>query len=158
MGQQIAERTAAARSEADAAKQELAALDQQSAALNQQIADRSAAAQKDADAAQQKLAPLDQQIAARTAAARTETDAAQQKLAALNQQIADRAAAASQGGDGGDAVADLEKTASLLGAQLVLADVALDDGTPRHDPLLLARAYAEIFREGSGADGDDRGS
>ena len=94
MGQQIAERTAAARSEADAAKQELAALDQQSAALNQQIADRSAAAQKDADAAQQKLATLDQQIAARTAAARTETDAAEQSIAALHQQIADRRTAA----------------------------------------------------------------
>jgi uncharacterized cofD-like protein len=70
--------------------------------------------------------------------------------------LADRAAAASQGGDGDDAVADLEKTAGLLGARLVLADVALADGTPRHDPLLLAGAYAEIFGEGSGADGDDR--
>jgi hypothetical protein len=53
-------------------------------------------------------------------------------------------------------VADLEKAAGLLGARLVLADVALADGTPRHDPLLLARAYAEIFGEGSDADGDDR--
>ena len=41
---------------------------------------------------------------------------------------------------------------------LVLADVALADGTPRHDPLLLAGAYAEIFGEGSDADGDDRRS
>ena len=55
-------------------------------------------------------------------------------------------------------MADLEKAAGLLGARLVLADVALADGTPRHDPLLLARAYAEIFGEGSGADGDDRRS
>jgi uncharacterized cofD-like protein len=47
----------------------------------------------------------------------------------------------------GDAVADLEKAASLLGAQLVLADVAVADGTPRHDPLLLAKAYADIFGE-----------
>jgi len=70
--------------------------------------------------------------------------------------LADRAAAESHGGDGDDAVADLEKAAGLLGARLVLADVALADGTPRHDPLLLARAYAEIFGEGSGADGDDR--
>lgn len=69
--------------------------------------------------------------------------------------LADRAAAANHGGDGDDAVADLEKAAGLLGARLVLADVALADGTPRHDPLLLARAYAEIFGEGSGADGDD---
>jgi uncharacterized cofD-like protein len=72
--------------------------------------------------------------------------------------LADRAAAASHGGDGDDAVADLEKAAGLLGARVVLADVALADGTPRHDPLLLARAYAEIFGEGSGADGDDRRS
>jgi uncharacterized cofD-like protein len=72
--------------------------------------------------------------------------------------LADRAAAAGHGGDGDDAVADLEKAAGLLGARLALADVALADGTPRHDPLLLARAYAEIFGEGSGADGDDRGS
>ena len=70
--------------------------------------------------------------------------------------LADRAAAASHGDEGNDAVADLEKAAGLLGARLVLADVALADGTPRHDPLLLARAYAEIFGEGSGADGDDR--
>src|SRR5579875_1834014 len=70
--------------------------------------------------------------------------------------LADRAAAASHGEDGNDAVAELEKAAGLLGARLVLADVALADGTPRHDPLLLARAYAEIFGEGSGADGDDR--
>jgi uncharacterized cofD-like protein len=73
--------------------------------------------------------------------------------------LAARAAAcghpgAGRGGDG--AVADLEKASGLLGARLVLADVALADGTPRHDPLLLARAYAEIFGEGSGADGDDR--
>jgi uncharacterized cofD-like protein len=72
--------------------------------------------------------------------------------------LADRAAAANHGGDGDDAVADLEKAAGLLGARVVLADVALADGTPRHDPLLLARAYAEIFGEGSDADGDDRRS
>jgi uncharacterized cofD-like protein len=74
--------------------------------------------------------------------------------------LADRAAAGGNPGpgrDGDGAVADLEKAAGLLGARLVLADVALADGTPRHDPLLLARAYAEIFGEGSGADGDDRG-
>ncbi|HYZ56718.1 MAG TPA: uridine diphosphate-N-acetylglucosamine-binding protein YvcK [Streptosporangiaceae bacterium] len=73
----------------------------------------------------------------------------------------------------GDAVADLEKAAGLLGARLVLADVAAADGTARHDPLLLARAYADIFGgsggpspgpaqsgvstvRGSDADGDDR--
>ena len=51
----------------------------------------------------------------------------------------------------GDAVAELEKAASLLGARLVLADVAVADGTPKHDPLLLARAYAEIFGGSEGS-------
>ncbi len=42
-------------------------------------------------------------------------------------------------------LADLEKAASMLGARLVTADVAANDGTPRHDPKLLAGAYAKIF-------------
>jgi uncharacterized cofD-like protein len=44
--------------------------------------------------------------------------------------------------------ADLEKAADMLGARLVLADVAAADGTPRHDPRLLAEMYAQIFRNG----------
>jgi uncharacterized cofD-like protein len=40
---------------------------------------------------------------------------------------------------------DLEKAASMLGARLVMADVAAADGTPCHDPKLLAEAYAQIF-------------
>jgi uncharacterized cofD-like protein len=40
---------------------------------------------------------------------------------------------------------DLEKAAAVLGARLVTADVAAADGTPRHDPRLLAGAYASIF-------------
>ena len=43
-------------------------------------------------------------------------------------------------------LADLEKAASMLGARLVVADVAAADGTPRHDPKLLAGAYAQIFQ------------
>jgi uncharacterized cofD-like protein len=43
-------------------------------------------------------------------------------------------------------VADLEKAAAVLGARLVMADVAAVDGTPRHDPRLLAGMYAQIFR------------
>jgi uncharacterized cofD-like protein len=44
-------------------------------------------------------------------------------------------------------LADLEKAAAVLGARLMMADVAAADGTPRHDTRLLAGAYAEIFRE-----------
>lgn len=35
--------------------------------------------------------------------------------------------------------------AQSLGARLVLADVAMRDGTPRHDPLRLASIYAELM-------------
>jgi len=52
-------------------------------------------------------------------------------------------------------LADLEKAATVLGARLVMADVAAADGTPRHDPRLLAGMYAQVFRQGSrgGSDG-----
>ncbi len=36
-------------------------------------------------------------------------------------------------------------TASALGAELVIADVAADDGSPRHDPAKLANAYAGLM-------------
>lgn len=39
----------------------------------------------------------------------------------------------------------LHTAAETLGARLVLAPVAVDDGTPRHDPNRLAAAYAEIL-------------
>ena len=52
--------------------------------------------------------------------------------------LADREAA-------GGAAAELEKAAGLLGGRLVLADLAMRDGTPRHDPRQLAGAFAEIF-------------
>jgi uncharacterized cofD-like protein len=41
--------------------------------------------------------------------------------------------------------AELEKAASLLGGRLVLADLAMGDGSPRHDPRRLAGAFAQIF-------------
>jgi len=41
--------------------------------------------------------------------------------------------------------AELEKAAGLLGARLVLADLAVGDGSPRHDPRRLAGAFAQIF-------------
>jgi uncharacterized cofD-like protein len=43
-------------------------------------------------------------------------------------------------------LADLEKAAGALGARLVVADVAMGDGTPRHDPRLLAGEYAKVFK------------
>jgi uncharacterized cofD-like protein len=46
-------------------------------------------------------------------------------------------------------LADLEKAAAVLGARLMTADVAAADGTPRHDPRLLAGTYAQIFRRGA---------
>jgi 2-phospho-L-lactate transferase/gluconeogenesis factor (CofD/UPF0052 family) len=52
--------------------------------------------------------------------------------------LADRGAASA-------ALAELEKAAAILGARLVLADLAMRDGTPRHDPRLLAGAFAQIF-------------
>jgi uncharacterized cofD-like protein len=52
--------------------------------------------------------------------------------------LADRAATRGQ-------TAELEKAAGLLGARLVLADLAMGDGSPRHDPRRLAGAFAQIF-------------
>ncbi len=43
------------------------------------------------------------------------------------------------------ATAELEKAAGLLGARLVLADLAMGDGSARHDPRRLAGAFAQIF-------------
>jgi uncharacterized cofD-like protein len=43
------------------------------------------------------------------------------------------------------ATGELEKAAGLLGARLVLADLAMGDGTPRHDPRRLAGAFAQTF-------------
>ena len=39
----------------------------------------------------------------------------------------------------------LESYAKSLGATLMVADIATRDGSPRHDPLRLASAYAEIM-------------
>jgi len=39
----------------------------------------------------------------------------------------------------------LAKWAGSLGAELVVADLASRDGSPRHDPLRLASAYAEVM-------------
>ena len=39
----------------------------------------------------------------------------------------------------------LMAAAQSVGGRLVLSPLALGDGTPRHDPALLARAYQEVF-------------
>jgi 2-phospho-L-lactate transferase/gluconeogenesis factor (CofD/UPF0052 family) len=39
----------------------------------------------------------------------------------------------------------LIQAADSFGAEVVLADVAMEDGTPRHDPAKLAAAYQRIF-------------
>jgi uncharacterized cofD-like protein len=44
----------------------------------------------------------------------------------------------------GDTAA-LDELAVKCGAEVVVADVACDDGSPRHDPAKLAAAYAEIL-------------
>jgi uncharacterized cofD-like protein len=41
----------------------------------------------------------------------------------------------------------LESVARSLGAELVVADLAVGDGTPRHDPAKLANAYAGVLAE-----------
>ena len=43
----------------------------------------------------------------------------------------------------------LRRVAGELGATLLVSDVAMGDGTPRHQPERLAHAYAEAFEHGS---------
>ncbi|MBD8869367.1 gluconeogenesis factor YvcK family protein [Nocardioides donggukensis] len=45
----------------------------------------------------------------------------------------------------------LEGAVASAGARLVVADVALGDGTPRHDPVKLSRVCARIFGNVSGS-------
>ncbi|RBM08157.1 uridine diphosphate-N-acetylglucosamine-binding protein YvcK [Streptomyces sp. PT12] len=52
--------------------------------------------------------------------------------------LADRAAVPDQ--------ESLRRAAERLGAEVVLAPVAAPDGSPRHDPELLAAAYDRVFR------------
>ena len=65
---------------------------------------------------------------------------------ALGTVLLDRSEAGSD-----DDLAELEALAGKCGARVVVADVACDDGTPRHDPEKLASAYAAIL---AGSDGD----
>jgi hypothetical protein len=59
--------------------------------------------------------------------------------------IADTSAVA--GGDD-----ELREAAAGFGAELVVAQVARADGTPRHDPDRLAAVYRDIFCNGNGGD------
>ncbi len=52
------------------------------------------------------------------------------------------------GGSVGDDLEELEEMVVAMGARLVVADVAAEDGSPRHDPVRLAAAYARIFASG----------
>jgi len=44
----------------------------------------------------------------------------------------------------------LRRTTEQLGAELVVADIARGDGSPRHDPQRLAAAYAAVFAQETG--------
>ncbi|WUI04332.1 uridine diphosphate-N-acetylglucosamine-binding protein YvcK [Spirillospora sp. NBC_00431] len=46
-----------------------------------------------------------------------------------------------------DDPAALDKAVKEIGGRLVLADVAADDGSPRHEPARLAQAFVQIFNE-----------
>jgi uncharacterized cofD-like protein len=48
----------------------------------------------------------------------------------------------------GEDLGELEETVAALGARLVVDDVAVGDGSPRHDPVKLAAAYDRIFATG----------
>jgi uncharacterized cofD-like protein len=60
--------------------------------------------------------------------------------------LADTGSMESAGVAGTGTLTDLEHAAGALGARLVLADVAMGDGTPRHDPRLLAGEYAKVLK------------
>ncbi|TDB96859.1 hypothetical protein E1266_08680, partial [Actinomadura sp. 7K534] len=46
-----------------------------------------------------------------------------------------------------DDPAALDKAVQEIGGRLVLADVAADDGSPRHEPARLAQAFYKIFTD-----------
>jgi uncharacterized cofD-like protein len=54
-------------------------------------------------------------------------------------------------GSVGDGLAELERAVASYAAALVVDDVARDDGSPRHDPIHLAAAYARVM-SGRGPD------
>ncbi|MDE0776320.1 uridine diphosphate-N-acetylglucosamine-binding protein YvcK [Nocardioides sp.] len=52
---------------------------------------------------------------------------------------------------------ELRETVASVGARLVLDDVAVADGSPRHDPRKLASAYARIMTSAGDTEHDDDG-
>jgi uncharacterized cofD-like protein len=48
----------------------------------------------------------------------------------------------------GGEVEELDEVVAAMGARLVVDDVAVGDGSPRHDPVRLAAAYARIMEGG----------
>lgn len=48
----------------------------------------------------------------------------------------------------GEELTGIEQVVGSYGANLVVADVAVPDGSARHDPALLAAAYARVFARG----------
>ncbi len=85
------------------------------------------------------LAPQDRETEGLSPSAHLEVLADHAPGLAVDVVLADRRIAA------GGGTADLDKAAGLLGARLLFADVAMRDGTPRHDPARLAGVYAQIF-------------
>lgn len=46
-----------------------------------------------------------------------------------------------------DDLVDLDEAAAEMGARVILRQVSLGDGSPRHDPLRLAAAYRDVFKD-----------
>jgi uncharacterized cofD-like protein len=85
------------------------------------------------------LAPQDRETAGFSPSTHLEVLADHAPGLAVDVVLADRQSTAGTG------TAELEKAADLLGARLVVQEMAMRDEKARHDPARLAGAYAEIF-------------
>jgi uncharacterized cofD-like protein len=92
------------------------------------------------------LGPQDGETAGFTPATHLEVLAAHAPDLKVDTVLADRTAVLDRHGlIAQDRQRELSDAVDLLGGRLVLAHLELGDGTPRHDPVRLARAYAEIL-------------
>lgn len=92
------------------------------------------------------LAPQAGETAGFTPATHLEVLAAHAPELTVDTVLADRSAVLdSRGLIAGDRHRELTDAVDLLGGRLVLAPLELGDGTPRHDPVRLAQAYADIL-------------